>query len=343
MASINVKLLNKIVKFQLELRRLQAGERQKIIEVFKNIDQTVISKLSEGEVIEFGRAKIEKLLRELREPVSDAFKTIAADNLEINEEIVNIQLKSTEQALMATGSISTAVTIPSTSILDRILNDPLIRGGPMSAWWAKQERDTIFKLSSAVREGVLLGESNQAIIHRIVGTKTTPGLMNVVRSDAAALVQTATHTIANDAQQAVYAANADVIPSLVWFTALDSHVCPLCAARADKSWTNTPEHKPIGHSIPFQIPPIHFNDRCILLPEMEDLGLPIGERASSLGPIKGDTTFKQYLDMVPHEQLEKQLGKGRAALYKAGDISLTQLIDGTGRELTLKQLKNKYL
>jgi hypothetical protein len=33
------------------------------------------------------------------------------------------------------------------------------------------------------------------------------------------------------------------------------------------------------------------------------------------------------------------LGKGRAQLWRDGKLSLSQLLDGTGRELSLKELK----
>lgn len=36
------------------------------------------------------------------------------------------------------------------------------------------------------------------------------------------------------------------------------------------------------------------------------------------------------------------LGKGRADLFREGKISLNQLLDGQGRELTLKELQQKY-
>lgn len=341
--SVDPKLLQKIIKFQLELRRLQAGERRKVLNIFKLLGVDTTKVIGGEELASFSKAKLNKLLKDLEEPVKGAYEALRETTTASTNVIAEVQLRATSEALNVTGVITTGVSAPSNALVNRLSIDPLVKGSPLSAWWNKQQAEVQFRLSATLREGILLGQNNQQIVQRIIGTPASPGLLLIARNQANSLVHTATHTVANDAQQAVYTANADVIPSLIWFTALDSHVCPLCAARADKSWRNTPNHEPIGHDISYQIPPIHFNDRCILLPEMEDLGLPVGERASSLGPIKGDTTFKQYLDMVPHEQLEKQLGKGRAALYKAGDISLTQLIDGTGRELTLKQLKDKYL
>lgn len=121
-------------------------------------------------------------------------------------------------------------------------------------------------------------------------------------------------------------------------------------ALSGKEWKNDKGNTPIGHSVSFQLPPIHFNDRCVLLPvtkTFKQLGLdlpklPPGERASSLGPISADTTFDEYLQRVPKTQQDEMLGKGRADLFREGKISLNQLLDGQGRELTLKELQQKY-
>jgi hypothetical protein len=57
------------------------------------------------------------------------------------------------------------------------------------------------------------------------------------------------------------------------------------------------------HEGRIQSPPIHWNDRCVLSPipkSFRDIGLNIdeptdeGQRASSLGPVAGGTTFEQF-------------------------------------------------
>lgn len=343
MAAINKRLLQKIIRFQLELRRLQAGERRKILDTFKILGSDTSKIIGAGDLLSMSKAKLNKLIASLESPIIDAYKQLQEETALLNTGIAEVQLKATHDALLATGVISSGITTPTDATIVRLLADPLIKGGPLSDWWGRQQADTLFKISNAIREGVLLGQNNQEIVSKLVGTKTIPGILEISRTDANALAHTVTQTVANSVQQEFYRANSDIVLSLKWFTALDSHVCPLCIARADKSWTNTEDHKALGHSIPFQVPPIHFNDRCLLLPETEDIGLPVGERASSLGPIKGNTTFKEYLKMVPKGQVEEMLGVGRAALFNDGKITLNQLIDGSGRELTLKELKSRYL
>jgi len=121
------------------------------------------------------------------------------------------------------------------------------------------------------------------------------------------------------------------------------HNCPRCAALDGASWDLDGE--PIdGNKIKWiGGPPLHHNDRCILSPIAKDtLGLGLDkspDRASSLGPITGDTSFQGYFKRLTVEQQNEQFGEARAQLMRAGKITIRDLISGTGRELTLDELR----
>jgi hypothetical protein len=229
----------------------------------------------------------------------------------------------------------------------------LTQGAVTADWWAQLAADTAFKVANAVRQGLVQGETNQQIIARITGKVGVPGVMDISRRNAAAVVQTSALTVANAARLKTLEANADIAPRLKWFSALDGHVCPRCIALSGKIWTNSKDgtHEPVGHSVPFQNPPIHWNDRCLLLPitkSFAELGIDLPEpepstRASSEGQISANTTFEQWLSRRTQAQQDEQLGPGKADLWRRKVITLSQLIDGRGRELTLAQLRAKYL
>lgn len=156
----------------------------------------------------------------------------------------------------------------------------------------------------------------------------------------------------NESRMKVLEANADVVGRLQWFSAMDGHVCPVCMALSGKEWTNNTDgtHEPVGHSVPFQNPPIHPSCRCVLLPitkTFREMGINIDEpkpgmRASSEGPISSKTTFDEYLKRRTTAQQDEQLGAGRAQMWRDGLITLSQLIDDSARELTLAELRAKY-
>lgn len=351
MPAINGKLLDKIIRFQVDLRRMEAGTRKKALETLQSLQKELVKELSKpDDISSLPKYKISEILSNISPILIEHYSQIDSDVQADIDGVAKLEVKEAANALKETVFVNLEVNTPTKAVIDRLSN-PLVQGGPMSGWWNRQ-RDTLkFKFGNEVRQGILLGETNQQIIQRIVGKGDIPGIMRIARNDAAALVHTSVHQVANDARQAVYDQNDDVIKSYVWFTALDSHVCAQCMGRSGLKWRNNADKTPINHSVPFQIPPIHYNDRCVLLPEtltFEELGIdspeiPAGTRASSFGQVDANITFDQYLSKLPKTTQDDMLGVGRAQLWRDGKISLSQLLDGRGRELTLAQLEEKYL
>lgn len=350
MPSINADLFDKIIRFQIDIKRMDAGTRKRVIAVLEKLQKDLIAELSGQDITGLSKSSVKALLNSIT-PILVDYYSQAQEILDGDlRGMAKVQAKQALKSLNETVFINTEANLPTDTMIDRVTDNVSIAGGTVSAWWNRQRGDVQFKLGNAIRQGILLNETNQQIIYRVIGKGAEPGILPIARRNAAALVQTAVASVANDARQAVYERNDDIIKSFVWFTALDSHVCPLCIGRSGKEWRNNKEHTPMGHSVPFQIPPIHYNDRCLLLPKtmtFEEMGIdlpetPIGTRASSLGQIDGNTTFNDYLKMVTKSQQDEMLGKGRAQMWRDGKISLGQLLDGQGRELTLAELEAKY-
>jgi hypothetical protein len=78
----------------------------------------------------------------------------------------------------------------------------------------------------------------------------------------------------------------------------------------------------------------------------KDIGVNLEEadttRASKLGQIDSKISFDKFLNMLSKSEQNEQLGLGRAELWRDGKISLVQLLDATGRELTLGELIELY-
>ena len=130
---------------------------------------------------------------------------------------------------------------------------------------------------------------------------------------------------------------------------MDSRTSAVCVAYSGAEWDL--DGNPInGTTLPFKGgPPRHWGCRSVLtsitktFKELGIKGLPelpdTGERASDLGPIDRKTTMDQFLKMHDKEWQDKMLGKGKAQLWRDGKITLSQLVSGSGRELTLEELK----
>jgi Holliday junction DNA helicase RuvA len=72
------------------------------------------------------------------------------------------------------------------------------------------------------------------------------------------------------------------------------------------------------------------------------LGYSEKEALLALKQIPADTTASGFFSRQSKAIQDEQLGAGRAQLFRDKKITLNDLIDGKGRELTLAQLKNRY-
>jgi len=172
------------------------------------------------------------------------------------------------------------------------------------------------------------------------------------RAAVRALVQTSVQTAANNARLAVFKRNADVLEGVQQISTLDTHTTEICIAYDHMSWDL--DGNPInGTTLPFNGgPPRHWNCRSVLIPltkSWEDLGaedmkdqMPEGTRASMDGQVSEKLTYEDWLRGKSESEQDKVLGAGKAALWRAGKINATQLLDQSGRPLTLEQLQQRY-
>jgi hypothetical protein len=247
-------------------------------------------------------------------------------------------------------TIGLEATIPTEAVLRALVNGSLIEGHAAGAWWAKQSDDLAFKFASQVRQGIAAGETLMDIVRRVAGSPKLgiPGIMEVSRRNAGALVHTSIMQVANDARMAVYKANEDISKGYMHLSTLDGSVCPVCVARSGAQWDL--EYKPIGGTkVQFQQTPIHFRCRCLVLPILKsyrELGAnieepPTGTRASDEGQVRADITMTEWLKGKPKSYVDDLLGPGRAKLWQDGKITLQDLVSQNGRPLTLEQLRGK--
>jgi len=337
----NQALLDSSIAFQLDLHRFDAGTRAEIIKMLEQMQRDIIGRIANEPLTNFRATRLTVLLAEINSIVSQYYAETST--------LLTIQATAASQAVAVNvtqgfaAALLPAPILPSASVLAASVETELVHGAVMKEWWLRQAADVQWRFKTEIQQGIASGEANGAIITRVKNT------LQRSRANAASLVQTSISSIANGARQRVYDANTDVIDTLRWVTALDSHVCNLCAARADKLW-NAGTHEPVGHSIKYQQPPIHFNDRCIIAPVAKtfaELGIDLpeptgGTRASSVGQVPVDTTFDGFLKRRGTAFQNEVLGKGRADLWRNGKITLSDLISGNGRPLTLAQLNAKY-
>jgi SPP1 gp7 family putative phage head morphogenesis protein len=313
-------------------------------QILKDLEKELRALLESKSLSGAERAQLKALVAEAESAIHPAY-TAAAKSLDTQALAIIVAEKTVE----AMEAFPVSALMPSVERLASLTKDVLIDGAPSSAWWERQADDTAFKFAAQVRQGVVNGETNERIVQRIVGKRGEPGIMEVSRRNARALVHSSVMTAANEARLATFRKNERLIKGVRWLSTLDSHTCVQCAALDNAAWDL--DGQPIqATKLEFQLPPAHWSCRCVASPipkTFRDIGLNIdepaeGTRASSEGPVPASTTFDEFLKRQSPAFINKTLGKERAALFLAGKLTLRDLISGTGRELTLDQLRKHW-
>lgn len=336
-----LELADQIIRHALELQRLSAHEEQEALAIMRELEQELRQLLATTELADAKRREVESLIR-------DANRAIAAKYGEIPG------LLDTERLMMtvADRTVSTLETVmiasaPSAARIASLAKDVLIDGAPSSAWWARQSETLAWKFAAEVRQGVLLDETQEQIVARIVGRGDEIGIMDKARRDVRALVHSSVMTAANRARLETYRKNGRRIAGVRWLATLDGHTCMTCMALDGSKWDL--DGKPLGDTdLDFQVPPAHWNCRCVASPIPKgideifgttglDARMSDGPRATAQGP-QQVAGFGDFLRRQSPEFVEEMLGVRRAELWQAGEITLRDLVSGSGRPLTLDEL-----
>jgi len=321
------KEFDKGIELQIDLMRVAASVRSDVASILKKLEKELVAKIAGENLTKWSKARVAKQLAETRTAIRDYYAEAAEASLSASDDVARVA------ATVTTAGLPAAAVLPSEAVLERLASTSVVQGAAQGAWWARQDADLTFRYAQAVRQGIVAAETNQQIVQRV------QQVMEISRKNAATLVQTSVATVANDARMAVYDANEDIIKRYRALATLDTNTCLICAPLDGKEWDKNKE--PIGHSFPFPVYPKHPNCRCLLLGRVTT-GEPGGGRATAGGPVPAKTTFGDWLERQSPAKVDEILGKERADLYKAGKLTLDDLVNGSGKPLKVSELKRKY-
>lgn len=319
--------IDQAIRVQLDILRHSANTEARVVVLLEGMRKELIAKLAAERITNFSRVRLNQMLRDTNAVIDEYYLRAQAILSPTYDMVAGVSAGQTAVVL--------AVTTPPKAVLKTLVTNMLIEGAPSKAWWDKMSTDTKFRFSSTVRQGVAQSETMEQIFRRVNDT------VGLAERNSRQLVQTSIMQVMNDAAVEVIQQNADVAPKVRWLATLDSHTCPQCAPRDGLQWDSV-TLKPIGHTLPYSGAPLHISCRCKLVPVTRLSEHMEGERASQFGPVDRKTTFGQFLKRQSPAFQDEVLGKGRADLYRAGKVTLRDLVSGNGSPLTLKQLERRY-
>jgi SPP1 gp7 family putative phage head morphogenesis protein len=235
--------------------------------------------------------------------------------------------------------------------LASIVSNSYVRGLPSEEWWAGQSVKLQQAFAQQMRLGMTAGEPLGRLVQRVRGTQAegfSDGIMQASSRDAKALIRTSVQSVANKTRETIYKANPDVVGEVQHVSTLDDRTTIICIARDGLRWTLDGE--PVGHDLPYELPPLHWNCRSTLVPVTKtwrEMGFDLDElsptqRASMDGAVAADMTYEQWLKTKGEAFQDRVLGQGKAQLWRSGHIGLRDLLDQQGRPITLTRLEEEF-
>lgn len=334
-------IAHEIISRAVSIRRFSASEQSKVIEMLKRLEEELLIHLLRKDLTNIGRRNTALILRQAQEIIAEHYSNISDFVDESLPEFARSEAKFIGDTLGKV-MIDLEPSLPTETYFRELMKDTLIQGAPSANWWDRQAGDTAFRFANEVRQGMIQGETVDQITKRV-----QKNVEPLIENNARAQVNTSIQQVAADARRETFKQNDDIIDGIIQISTLDSHTSLTCIAYSGATWENTADHNPIP---PTKLPynggvPRHWNCRSIEAPifkTKDGWQLPHGTRASEIGQIDVNTTMADFIKMRGPAFADKLLGVGRAQLFMDGKMTLTQLLDQSGRPLSLKELNELH-
>ncbi|MCT8582908.1 minor capsid protein [Glaesserella parasuis] len=317
--------------------RYDAHLRQQVMKQLSKTQRELLNRLAAAGVDALPKKQLDTLLKELKQEVAKVYQEMTAYTQDELSGFFTAETQHIHQLYNDEVGFDFFNQVPEYKQKAN-KTATIIAGSPLEDWWAKQGNDFAFKFEGIIRQGLLDGQQTSQIITDV------KHLMNTSRRHAETLVITAVAKVADKAHQALRDENLDILAGEKHLSTLDTRTSTVCQLRDGLMWDL--DKKPIDHDVPYQRPPLHPRCRSILqlvTKSWKELGIdaeemPSSTRASQDSPVSEQINYENWLKSKSPEQQDQVLGKGKAGLWRRGVITFADMLDQSGRPLTLKDL-----
>lgn len=373
------KVYDNTIRYNIQVERFGVGVQRKVEQLLKDIQKEIELEIFKADPTQvkattWKQVRLTNLNRRINEIVNNGFSKISRT---VNSDLKKLAKNQSElhgAMLNRVLGIDLFNVTLTPELLEGIVTKSLIQGETIGNWF-KSIANTYKKRvsralaeavhnSSMVQIGMAKGESVGELIRRVRGMETTyeGTIFRLTRNEADALVRTSVAQVSSHARTAMYQANDDLIKGYQIVATLDMRTTPLCRSidgmQFDKQWKPLDKSKKAPISGP---PPFHFRCRTTYIPILKTfdelireknrnnlnskrLGnkleqVPFNTRASMGGPVSGVLNYNDWLLTQPKEIQVEALGLGRWKLWSEGKVSLSDMVNQTGRPLTIQKLQ----
>jgi hypothetical protein len=361
------RILRAIETRAARLTRLEDAVVASVLDLLSDLQDELVAELTRADPtgpqrITWRRARLKKLLEQTERQINEAYRELqkrSQAHLEVTAraelQFTTAQIRELLDPIRSFVSVNTVAISP--EILRQLATNTVVHMGeslgalPMRDWLADQARETQVRFAQQMHRAILSGESTAQMVRRVVGARGRPGIMDVSRHLAEALVRTSTQAVMGEARRTVYAKNRHAVKGIQQITTEDDRTTLICIAYAGKRWQFLGDGslEPVGHSLPYRGGiPRHPNCRSGEVPwvkSLEEMGIteadevPPAIRRVLDGQGLPGKDGEALLARIGPKRAREILGKGRWELWEAGKLPLEDLVGPTGGVQTLEQLR----
>ncbi|MCT8814206.1 minor capsid protein [Glaesserella parasuis] len=340
--SLNSRIAYALTDRKILHFRYDAHLRQQVMKQLSKTQRELLNRLAAAGVDALPKKQLDTLLKELKQEVAKVYQEMTAYTQDELSGFFTAETQHIHQLYNDEVGFDFFNQVPEYKQKAN-KTSTIIAGSPLEDWWAKQGNDFAFKFEGIIRQGLLDGQQTSQMLTDV------KHLMNTSRRHAETLVITAVAKVADKAHQALRDENLDILAGEKHLSTLDTRTSTVCQLRDGLMWDL--DKKPIDHDVPYQRPPLHPRCRSILqlvTKSWKELGIdaeemPSSTRASQDGPVSEQINYENWLKSKSPEQQDQVLGKGKADLWRRGVITFADMLDQSGRPLTLKDLYLTHL
>ncbi|MDG6761837.1 minor capsid protein [Glaesserella parasuis] len=340
--SLNSRIAYTLTDRKILHFRYDAHLRQQVMKQLSKTQRELLNRLAAAGVDALPKKQLDTLLKELKQEVAKVYQEMTAYTQDELSGFFTAETQHIHQLYNDEVGFDFFNQVPEYKQKAN-KTATIIAGSPLEDWWAKQGNDFAFKFEGIIRQGLLDGQQTSQMLTDV------KHLMNTSRRHAETLVITAVAKVADKAHQALRDENLDILAGEKHLSTLDTRTSTVCQLRDGLMWDL--DKKPIDHDVPYQRPPLHPRCRSILqlvTKSWKELGIdaeemPSSTRASQDSPVSEQINYENWLKSKSPEQQDQVLGKGKADLWRRGVITFADMLDQSGRPLTLKDLYLTHL
>lgn len=336
-----MSLQSAFISHQIWLQRYSAQESNQFEPYLRQLRNEIRS-----QVLDFGddsrtKARLVKMLRDLE----DALYGITSDwDAQLLQDLKDLSIYESQfTAETLDKNIDANFTTPTPEqVWAAVKFNPLQLEGravdftKLLASWSDTE---VSRLVMGVKTGFVQGLTTRQIVKQVIGDGS---LINVSERNVKSMVHTAIAHVSNQAREATYQKNNDIITGYQWVSTLDKRTTPICRSRDGMKFYS-------DDGKPHPMPPAHFGCRSSTSPlvssdyDFLDKGAKRAARGADGGQqVDADTTYYDFLANQPAWFINEALGPVRGKIFRNSGMTPEEFrvasVDGFGNPLTIKEM-----